>query len=42
MTVLEQRYMNIMSSHLPRLLENMEKLNKNVERLINLLVNENH
>ena len=42
MNVLEQRYMTIMASNLPRVAENVEKLNKNVERLIILLENENN
>lgn len=42
MTVLEQRYMTIMMSHLPVLIKKADELNKNIERLINLLENENH
>lgn len=42
MTVLEQRYMTIMTKYMPSLVAKVEKLNDNVERLIKLLENENH
>ena len=42
MTILEQRYMTIMTKHMPSLVAKVEKLNDNVERLIKLLENENH
>ena len=42
MTVLEQRYMTIMTKQMPSLVAKVEKLNDNVERLIKLLENENH
>ena len=41
MNVLEQRYMTIVSGKLPVILDKLEKLNNNFERLINLLENEN-
>lgn len=40
MNVLEQRYMTIMASYLPKIVTNVEKLNDNIERLIKLLENE--
>lgn len=41
MTVLEQRYMTIMTKRMPSLIAKVEKLNDNVERLIKLLEDEN-
>lgn len=39
MTVLEQRYMNVMCSYIPRLEKSIERLNDNVEKLAELLLN---